>query len=336
MVERPRGLRPANLERCASKVTTLLKTDVNKTDMNIRTATVIETRALRKTFTSRGKTVEAVQGIDLDVSPGEIFGFLGPNGAGKTTTLRMLMGLIRPSAGRATLLGEMPGSRAALGRVGALIEGPAFYPYLSGRDNLSVLARYAGVSAQRIPDVLRRVDLEGRAGDRYSSYSLGMKQRLGVAAALLKEPELLILDEPTNGLDPAGMADMRGLIRDLGREGRTVLVSSHLMNEVEQVCDRVGVIREGRLVAEGTLDELRGRESLRLRVEPVEEALRLLMRFEGVEQVAISGDHLRLVADPSAAPAINRALVGAGLDVSELTRERSSLEQVFLELTASH
>lgn len=292
----------------------------------------IESHGLTKRYSER---VVAVRNLNMGVNRGEVYGFLGPNGAGKTTTLRMLVGLIRPTSGSATTLGERPGSPLALGRVGALIEGPAFYPYLSGRDNLSVLARYARVPEQQIDRALRRVDLLERAKDRFGNYSLGMKQRLGVAAALLKDPELLILDEPTNGLDPAGMADMRALIRSLGQEGRTVLVSSHLMNEVEQVCDRVGVIREGTLVAEGTLDELRGREGLRLRAEPLDEARRLVATFEGVEQVAVVDNSLRIVADPAAAPAINRALVGAGVAVSELWRERSTLEQVFLELTGA-
>src|SRR5699024_12049586 len=179
-------------------------------------------------------------------------------GAGKTTTARMLLGLITPTGGTATVFGRAPGDPRALARIGALIEGPGFYPYLSGRDNLRVLARYARVDSSRIDDVLAIVDLSDRADDRFHGYSLGMKQRLGVAAALLKDPDLVILDEPTNGLDPAGMRDMRALIRSLGDEGRTVLLSSHLLREVQQVCDRVGVINHGRMVTEGTVDELRG------------------------------------------------------------------------------
>ena len=190
---------------------------------------------------------------------GEVYGFLGPNGAGKTTTLRMLLGLVRPTSGTAAVLGEAPGTPGGLARIGSMVEAPAFYPYLSGRDNLRVLARHAGVGEERVDAVLAQVDLSARADDRAATYSLGMKQRLGVAAALLKDPELLILDEPTNGLDPAGMAEMRAFIRSLGDGGRTVVLSSHLMGEVEQVSDRVGVIRDGSLVAEGTVEELRGR-----------------------------------------------------------------------------
>jgi ABC-2 type transport system ATP-binding protein len=221
----------------------------------------------------------------------------------------------------------------ALAGIGAMVETPAFYPFLSGRDNLRVLAAHAGVAKSRIDAALEEVELSSRADDRFSDYSLGMKQRLGVAAALLKDPELLILDEPTNGLDPAGMAEMRALIRGLGEGRRTVLLCSHLLTEVEQICDRVGVIRSGRLVAEGTVDELRARQSLWVRAEPLEEARRVIATVPCVERVAPSGDGLRVEVDPAATPAINRALVQAGVDVHELRLERASLEEVFLELT---
>jgi ABC-type multidrug transport system ATPase subunit len=290
----------------------------------------IATRGLTKRY---GRRVLAVRELSMTVRRGEVYGFLGPNGAGKTTTLRMLAGLITPTAGSATVLGEQPGSPGATRRIGALIESPAFYPYLSGRNNLEVLARYAGVPRTRIDAVLERVQLLPRSRDRFDRYSLGMKQRLGVAAALLKEPDLLILDEPANGLDPAGIADMRLLIRGLGHEGRTVLVSSHLMGEVEQVCDRVGIIREGALVAEGTIDELRGKASLQVRAEPQDQAGRIVAAIEGVERVEPVDGYLKIRADPATAPVINRALVQAGVAVWELTPERSSLEQIFLELT---
>jgi ABC-2 type transport system ATP-binding protein len=274
----------------------------------------------------------AVDELALRVRRGEVYGFLGPNGAGKTTTLRMLLGLVRPTAGRATVLDAPAGGR--LGRIGAMVEAPAFYPYLSGRDNLRVLAGHAGVARERIDIVLDEVRLLDRAGDRVAGYSLGMKQRLGVAAALLKDPELLILDEPTNGLDPSGMAEMRALIRSLGQGGRTVVLSSHLMGEVEQVSDRVGVIRAGTLVAEGTVDELRGRAGLRVRAQPVEEARTLLARHPGVESVTREDGALAISADPGLAADLNHALVSAGVAVSELTIARSSLEDVFFELTA--
>jgi ABC-type multidrug transport system ATPase subunit len=274
-----------------------------------------------------------VDRLALRISRGEVYGFLGPNGAGKTTTLRMLLGLVRPTSGSATVLGAPPGSPAGLARIGAMVEGPGFYPYLTGRDNLRVVAGYAGVPVTRIDAALDEVELGSRAGDRFASYSQGMKQRLGVAAALLKEPELLILDEPTNGLDPAGMAAMRSLIRRLGQGNRTVLVSSHLMTEIEQICDRVGVIRNGSLVEQGTVDELRGRARLQVRAEPLDAARRLLGGLPGVERVAVTDGTLRIATDPDGAAAINRALVEAGVAVSELRVERASLEDVFLELT---
>jgi ABC-type multidrug transport system ATPase subunit len=291
---------------------------------------VIETSGLTKRY---GERILAVDRLDLRVRRGEVYGFLGPNGAGKTTTLRMLLGLVRPTSGSALVLGGAPGSPAGLARVGALVESPSLYPFLSGRDNLRVLARHAHVAESRIEAVLEEVELADRASDRVATYSLGMKQRLGVAAALLKDPELLILDEPTNGMDPAGMADMRTFIRGLGRGRRTVLLSSHLMTEVEQICDRVGVIRSGTLVGEGTVAELRGRESLRIRAEPLAAAERLLATLSAVERVTTTNGALNVAADPDAAPAINRALVEAGIAVSELRPEQASLEQVFLELT---
>jgi ABC-2 type transport system ATP-binding protein len=290
---------------------------------------LVETRGLTKRYGS----ITAVSGLDLTVRRGEVYGFLGPNGAGKTTTLRMLLGLIRPTSGSARVLGESPGTPNGLERVGALVESPAFYPYLSGRDNLRVIARYSGEPRSRIAEVLEQVELSGRAKDKFKKYSLGMKQRLGVAAALLKDPELLILDEPTNGLDPKGMADMRTLIRALGRGERTVLLSSHLLGEVEQICDRVGVIRKGELVAEGTVAELRGEGGLLVRAEPRREAAYIASRLAGVEGVRETDGFLRLTIDPGRAAEINAKLVNAGLKVSEIRPSKQSLEEVFLELT---
>jgi ABC-type multidrug transport system ATPase subunit len=293
---------------------------------------VIETRALTKRY---GEAIVAVDALDLSVRRGEVYGFLGPNGAGKTTTLRMLLGLVRPTSGEAAVLGVAPGSPQGLARIGALIESPALYPFLSGRDNLRVLARYAGVADDRVEAVLAEVGLSARAADRYATYSLGMKQRLGVAGALLKDPELLILDEPANGLDPAGMAEMRSLIRSLGEGGRTVVLSSHLMGEVEHVSDRVGVIRAGSLVAEGTVEELRGQAGLRVRAEPLAEAGRLIGALPDVEDVSHVDGLLEVAVDPARAATINRMLVEAGIGVSELYAQKASLENVFLELTAS-
>jgi ABC-type multidrug transport system ATPase subunit len=291
---------------------------------------VIETRELSKRYDEH---IVAVDGLTMRVRRGEVYGFLGPNGAGKTTTLRMLLGLVRPTSGSALVLGARPGSPESLAHVGSLIESPTFYPFLSGRDNLRVLARYSGSPERRIDTVLDEVGLSARADDRFGTYSLGMKQRLGIAAALLKDPELLILDEPTNGMDPAGMAEMRGFIRELGRDRRTVFLSSHLMGEVEQICDRVGVISRGQLVREGTVDELRGRETLWVRAEPLHEAERVLRTARAVEEVARLDGGLRVAADLAAASAINRTLVEAGIAVGELRPERDSLEKIFLELT---
>lgn len=291
---------------------------------------LIETNELTKRY---GSHIVAVDGLDLTVRRGEVYGFLGPNGAGKTTTLRMLLGLIHPTSGAASVMGRKPGHPQSLARVGALIESPAFYPYLSGWDNLRVVARYAGVKKDRIMSVLEMVDLTERAQDRFTTYSLGMKQRLGVAAALLKDPDLLILDEPTNGLDPAGMADMRNLIRSLGREDRTVLLSSHLLAEVEQICDRVGVISSGRLIAENTVAKMRGQKSLLVRAKPLDKARELVGSLLGSENVEVMDGMLRVYAKPEAAAGVTRALVCADVEVSEIRPVERTLEEVFLEMT---
>jgi ABC-2 type transport system ATP-binding protein len=291
--------------------------------------TPVKTQALTKRFGE----VTAVQDLDLAVEAGEVYGFLGPNGAGKTTTLRMLLGLVRPTSGTVRLRGNAPGSRQHLDRVGALIEGPAFYPYLSGRDNLRLLADHAGVGRERVSAVLATVDLADRARDKYATYSLGMKQRLGLAAALLKDPELLILDEPTNGLDPAGMADMRVLIRKLSAEGCTVLLSSHLLGEVQQICDRVGVISNGLLVAESTVADLGAGRTLRVVADPVDRAQARISRLVGADRVRRTGDRLDLEVGESEAARINTDLVHAGVSVSELSWHEPDLEQVFFELT---
>ena len=303
----------------------------SQTDIQENEALLVETSGLTKRY---GGRITAVDDLDLGVRRGEVYGFLGPNGAGKTTTLRMLLGLIKPSSGTATVLGEEPGSPAGLARTGALVESPAFYPYLSGRDNLRVIARYAGAAPSRVEEVLQQVELSGRAGDRFKKYSLGMKQRLGVAAALLKDPELLILDEPANGLDPKGMADMRAIIRGVRDEGKTVLLSSHLLGEVEQICDRIGVILRGKLVVERTMEELRGREEgLLVRAEPLEEAARVARDLPEVEEAEVIDGMLRITADPARAAEINAGLVNAGVRVSELRPVERSLEEMFLELT---
>jgi ABC-2 type transport system ATP-binding protein len=296
-------------------------------------AFAVETHGLTKQYSTG---VLAVNNLDLRVRAGEVYGFLGPNGAGKTTTLRLLSGLLHPTSGTAIVAGAAPGTPASLARMGAMVETPAFYPYLSGRDNLRVVARYAGVPKSRIEPVLKLVDLTDRARYKFRTYSTGMKQRLGVAAALLKGPDLLILDEPTSGLDPQGTIEMRALIKELKQGGRTVLLSSHLLNEVELTCDRVGVIAKGKLVAEGTVDELRARSggiSLLVRATPLDQARRLLESLLKREQVRIEGAALILSVDPSQAASINRRLVSDGIDVSELRVSEQSLEDVFLQLT---
>ncbi|MET8833594.1 ABC transporter ATP-binding protein [Micromonospora sp. NPDC004540] len=281
--------------------------------------------------------VTAVDGLDLRVREGEVLGFLGPNGAGKTTTMRMLVGLVRPTSGRIRVLGRPPGTPEQLARVGALIESPAFYPHLSGRDNLRLAARYAGAPDAAAERALAEVGLTERAASAFRTYSLGMKQRLGVAAALLKEPSLLILDEPTNGLDPAGVTDVRELLRTLGRQGRTVLLSSHVLGEVEQICDRIVVIDRGRLVADGTPDELRGslgQAVLLIDAEPLDQAAECLRGHDGVRSVEPVDGRLRVTTDPALAAALNRRLVESGIDVRELRPVRHSLEEAFLDLTA--
>jgi ABC-type multidrug transport system ATPase subunit len=245
--------------------------------------------------------------------------------------MRMLVGLMRPTAGTAVVEGAAPGH--LLGRVGSLVESPAFYPYLSARDNLRVLARYAGVARERIEKVLYEVDLTDRAHDKYSGYSTGMKQRLGVAAALLKDPQLLILDEPSNGLDPQGIVEMRELVRGLGQGERTVLLSSHQLAEVEQICDRVGVILRGHMVAEGTVEELRGQTGLTISAAPQENAGQVLVGMLGPEIVHLEDGRFRLDVPPARAAEINRTLVNAGVDVTELRSSERSLEEIFLQLT---
>jgi len=292
--------------------------------------TIVETHGLTKRY---GSGVLAVDSVNLSVRRGEVFGFLGPNGAGKTTTLRMLLGLIRPTAGTATVVGRAPGDPAGLARIGSLIESAAFYPYLSGRENLKVVADLASVNRKRVEEVLDVVELSSRAHRKFGTYSTGMKQRLGVAAALLKDPELLILDEPTNGLDPQGMAEMRKLIKDIGQGDRTVLLSSHLLGEVEQICDRVGVISNGHLVKQSTVQDLLGEEGVLVRAQPLEKAQEILATMFGADAISRQDGAFHLKVKPDNSTEINRQLVTAGIDVSELRPFERSLEEVFFQLT---
>ncbi len=303
----------------------------------------IETRGLTKRF----GTYAAVQNIDLSVPHGSVFGFLGPNGSGKTTTIRMLLGLASPSSGEARVLGAvMPQENASvLPRVGALVEGPGFYPYLSGADNLRRLDsadRYAPSRTRgtRVADALERVGLSAAAGKRVKAYSLGMKQRLGIANALLTPRELLILDEPTNGLDPQGTREVRTLVRSLAARGTTIFVSSHLLAEIEQICTHAAVMRAGRLVAQGTLDELRavGRPRVRVATPDLRSASEVLSRFGmTVQQPSAESTDSELVAvfgDVNAEPeVIVAALVTANVRVRGFAMETPSLEDRFVSLT---
>jgi len=282
--------------------------------------------------------IVAVNGVDLTVERGDVFGYLGPNGAGKTTLLRILLGLIRPTAGTAKLFGLDPlvdGVRALDG-VAGFVEGPRFYSYLSGRKNLELLADYDGDGARsRIEGVLELVELRDRAKDRVGGYSHGMRQRLGIAASLLRQPRLLLLDEPTTGLDPAGMRDMRDLVRRLAGEGITILLSSHLLNEVEELCNRVAIIRKGSIVYEGPLQELLATAATgyRLRATDAERARVVLLSQQGVDGVSLGEGQLRFTADEEAVARAAIALGQARIGITALIPETASLEELFLVLT---
>jgi ABC-2 type transport system ATP-binding protein len=300
------------------------------------TGAVIEARGLVKRFGG----VEAVAGIDLNVRRGGVYGFLGPNGAGKTTTIRILVGLIRATRGSASILGEPVGlSAPVLARVGSLVERPAFYPYLSATDNLRILASARRMSPAeirtRVPEALERVGMADAASRKTGRFSTGMRQRLGIAAALLNRPELVILDEPTNGLDPNGVVDVRDLIAGLAHDGTTVFLSSHILSEVEQVCDRVAILRAGRIVAEGdTQAMLRTGERLLVRFDTPDEAGRGRPLLAAIGAVEVAPDGALLIDAPAAdGSRVARALAEAGLYPAELSVRRPSLESVFLELT---
>jgi ABC-2 type transport system ATP-binding protein len=287
-------------------------------------------------LTKRYGTLVAVDRLDLRVERGEIFGFLGPNGAGKTTTMRMLLGLIRPTEGHVRMLGmdiatELPD---ILARTGSMIEEPAFYPYLSGRDNLRAVARLTGTPEDRVPAILARVDLTGAAGKKFRAYSMGMKQRLAVGAALLTDPELLILDEPANGLDPAGIVEMRALMKELKDEGRTVMISSHVLHEVEQICDRIAIVNGGRIVVQGTVhDLLHSGSRVEVRVRNPQAAATLLRSVPWVGCVEQEAGRLLVTAPLERAEEINAIMAGGGLYASMIRPAESSLEQYFLEVT---
>ena len=297
---------------------------------------VIQTNRLTKQYGH----VTAVDGLSLEVPRGRIFGLLGPNGSGKTTLMSMLLGLVRPTAGDFTLFGVPPengGLDQQLHRIGALIETPTFYPYLSGRNNL---AYFQGISGRRDPQeldsLLDQVGLAGRGGDKFQTYSLGMKQRLGLAYTLLGNPELLVLDEPTNGMDPAGMAEVRELIRNLAGENRTVILSSHLLNEIEQVCDSVAILSHGRLIAQGDVAELlreRGSPQVRLRTTDNAKAWEILNALAWVDGVSADNGFLVAGVEAERSWEITAALSRNEVYVAEMNPAQISLEQYFLDVT---
>ena len=304
-------------------------------------AAVVVTRGLVRLFGQQ----RAVDGIDLVVPGGSVFGFLGPNGSGKTTTIRLILGLLGADSGLIELFGQqMPqASSRVLPRVGAVVEGPAFFPYLSGDANL---ARVQSIdktddprtARRRRGDALERVGLSAAAGKPYRHYSLGMKQRLGIAATLMRPRDLLVLDEPTNGLDPQGTREIRQLIRQLHADGTTVIVSSHLLSEVEQVCTHVGIMSRGKMVAQQSLDELRAARVPRLRVETTPQTAATAKQvIDGLGLAADTSDPAALVVSvgDTPVPQVAKALIDAGADILSLTMERPGLEEIFVELTGA-
>ena len=297
------------------------------------TSVVLRTEDLSKRY---GR-ITAVDSLNIRLLQGEVFGFLGPNGSGKSTTVGMMLGLIRPTNGRVLAFGSDMTLHPwpALKRIGSVVETPAFYPYLSGYDNLKAIGMMLGdIPAHRIDEMLELVGLGSRARDPYKSYSLGMKQRLGIASTLLRDPELIILDEPTNGLDPAGTREIRELIPRLAREGRTVFLCSHLLHEVQEVSDRVGIVRRGHLVAEGSVDELLGRgRYLRLRSEDNSALADVMTAIPWVSGVEMLDGFVRAAVPPDRAAELNRVLTGHGIYLSELAPWEADLESIFLQLT---
>jgi ABC-2 type transport system ATP-binding protein len=300
-----------------------------------RPENVVETDGLTKRFGER----TVVRDVELRVPRGVAFGYLGPNGAGKTTLIRMLLGLTPATSGAMRLRGlPVPTKRdVALQRVGAIVEEPRFHGHLTGRENLQIVAAARRADAfSRIDASLERVGLSARADDRVKTYSLGMRQRLGIARCLIADPELLILDEPMNGLDPAGILEFRGFVGDFVAEGRTIVLSSHLLDEVEKTCDAIAIVDQGRIAVQGSIDELRGAdgEELMLGVNDPARARALLAAERSVRSVSDDGHELRVsLVDPAAAADLNRRLIEAGVAVHRLEPSQATLEQRFLEIT---
>ncbi|MGI8858278.1 MAG: ABC transporter ATP-binding protein [Thermomicrobiales bacterium] len=295
---------------------------------------VLRTAGLKKLF---GR-VTAVQDVSIAVQQGDVFGFLGPNGSGKTTTVAMILGLIEPTAGNVELFGQTSteGRYNALHKVGSIIESPAFYPFLSGRDNLHVVARLRNVPKARVGEVLDQVYLGDRADRKYSAYSLGMKQRLAIGAALLNDPELLMLDEPTNGLDPEGMVEVRNLIIHLATQGKTIFLCSHLLAEVQQVCTRVSFINRGVIVKQGTTEDLlRTGNSHYLEVDDLPRAIDLLRSMPSVTEWRPEGRGVQFACEGDCAADVAAAVVGTGLRLNRLQPVETSLESIYLELVGA-
>ena len=296
---------------------------------------ILEASSLTKRF----KSMVAVDDLNLTVRTGEVLGFLGPNGAGKSTTVGMILGLIRPSSGTVRIADQDLASNASLvsENIGAIIENPAFYPYMSGRDNLRAHAMAVGkIPESRIDSLLELVNLSERARHKYKTYSLGMKQRLGIASTLLTDPALVILDEPTNGLDPAGQREIRAIIPRLADQGHGVLLASHMLHEVEQVSDRVLIVRRGRLITEGSVDDLLRRGGyIEVSVPGYDPELaqKAIRPVQQIEQVTIENGKLIVVAPEDVGSALNRALVEQGIFASAIMPKHSTLEDLFLELT---
>ena len=294
---------------------------------------VVRTEHLTKHYVK----LVAVDDLNLEVHRGQVFGFLGPNGAGKSTTMSMMLGLIAPTSGNIEIFGLSVKSNLAdiLGKIGAVVENPGFYPYLSGWDNLKVFARIScNVTDNRLKEVLKLIDLADRAQDKFSGYSQGMKQRLAIACALLHDPEFIILDEPTSGLDPAGMKEIRELITKLGQEGKTIFLNSHLLHEVEQVCDHVAIIKKGKVIAMGAPNDLiKHGDTLQIRVTDTDKAVAILNEEDWVSSIAREGDLLILKAPTERATDISALLAKNGVFISEMQAREDSLESFFLELT---
>jgi ABC-2 type transport system ATP-binding protein len=299
---------------------------------------VIEIEGLRKEYRRlRRPNTLALDRLELSVPEGGVFGFLGPNGSGKTTTIRCLLGLVRPSAGSCRILGSDPQSdlKRVIRRIGSIVETPSFFPGFSGRRNLELLGRLDGIGRARVDEVLASLGLAGRGDDLVKNYSLGMRQRLGIGAALLRNPELLLLDEPANGLDPAGIKEVRELLRCLGAEGRTVFVSSHILSEVRQTCDSVAILSRGRCIASGPVEQVlaaAGPKGLVVRLDDLRAGLRVL-HSAGIES-RLDGELIHVALPATEAATVSKVLADAGLYLSELRPEEADLETVFLELTS--